>query len=233
MNIKIISMDTLRSSYLELETNIDEANNNIRNGYLTTYDFTLFNDICSVLDNEPFTQPIRLYRGLGDFDEKYLRDPGIVFKTGDINYALVYGNNLLIIDYPSSSKQIHITDYEEEDAYISYPNERFVLTRIESYSDNITAYYLEFVGYRLEYDRYYDPSKEDKIKHLSREMISRIKKGELIELYLVNPDEIIQISNNIPYEVLTNNIIFLKTTISNIIYQNRLINYLFRNKTFM
>lgn len=133
-----------------LQWHIDILNHSIRNNDKLDPRDTLFLDIfnrsidaCFELDNA------RLYRGIEEFNEEYLSDPGITFKSLDINVALRFGDVLMVIDYPGKSKHIYLNgeyDFDEpEYAMLTHSNEKLVLkTKTTEYINNkfIDVYYL-------------------------------------------------------------------------------------------
>lgn len=213
----------LFDKYPELESDIDRVNDSIREGRLDEFEVTLFNDIVSTLDNLQPLNNIRLYRGLSEFDDKYLSDPGITFKTSSLEVALSYAEEaLLVIDYPGNTKQLY-SDRQGLDEYISYPGEVLKLTRICPYDDKIKIYYTVFDRIELNYRELYQPEKKAKIKQMQMALAKKLRSGETVKITLRNPSEEIIVAPNHPYANIGSNIIWMKNLISEKVYSNRLI----------
>lgn len=210
-----MSISGLFDKYPELESDIDQVNDSIREGHLSEFEVTLFDDIVSTLDSLQPLNNIRLYRGLSEFKTSYLSDPGITFKTSSMKVALSYAEEaLLVVDYPGETKQLY-SDRQGLDEYISYPGEVLKLTRICPYNEEIKIYYTVFNRIELNYRDLYQPEKETEIK--------KLRSGGTIKIRLRNPAEDIIVAPGHPYTSTTSNIIWMKNLISKEFYSDRLI----------
>lgn len=202
---------------------IDEVNASLREGHLSKDEVELLDNIVNILNELPPLNNIRLYRGLEEFKLEYLTDPGITFKSADLQVALGYADKaLLIMDYPGETKQLDAT-VSGEQAYMSYPGEIFELTAIEPYNETITMYYVTFKGANLIYRMFYFPEKEAKIKETVQRLARDLRAGIPLEIVLVNPEEVITITRQHPYKSLTGNLAYMKGLIKDTVYSNRLL----------